>query len=195
MRLIIGMSGASGAIYGIRLLEVLKADPAVETHLVMSATARMNIAIETDWQVRAVEALADVVHHPDNVAATISSGSFKTDGMVIAPCSMKTLSAVVHSFADNLVARAADVVLKEGRKLVLMPRESPLHLGHCKLLYEAAQMGIVIAPPMPAFYNRPQSVDDIVNHSVGRILDLFGLDAGLVKRWAGAGRADKGDAS
>ena len=152
-------------------------------------------AIETDWQVRAVEALADVVHHPDNVAATISSGSFKTDGMVIAPCSMKTLSAVVHSFADNLVARAADVVLKESRKLVLMPRESPLHLGHCKLLYEAAQMGIVIAPPMPAFYNRPQSVDAIVNHSVGRILDLFGLDAGLVKRWAGAGRADKGDPS
>ncbi len=193
MRLIVGMSGASGAIYGIRLLEVLKAVPAVETHLVMSATARMNIAIETDWQVRAVEALADVVHHPDNVAATISSGSFKTDGMVIAPCSMKTLSAVVHSFADNLVSRAADVVLKEGRRLVLMPRESPLHLGHCKLLYEAAQMGIVIAPPMPAFYNRPQSVDDIVNHSVGRVLDLFGLDAGLVNRWAGAGRADKDD--
>ena len=129
MRLIIGMSGASGAIYGIRLLEVLKAVPEVETHLVMSATARMNVAIETDWQVRAVEALADVVHPPDNVAATISSGSFKTDGMVIAPCSMKTLSAVVHSFADNLVSRAADVVLKEGRKLVLMPRESPLHLG------------------------------------------------------------------
>ena len=194
MRLIVGMSGASGAIYGIRLLEVLKAVPEVETHLVMSATARMNVAIETDWQVRAVEALADVVHHPDNVAATISSGSFKTDGMVIAPCSMKTLSAVVHSFADNLVSRAADVVLKEGRKLVLMPRESPLHVGHCKLLYEAAQMGIVIAPPMPAFYNRPQSVDDIVNHSVGRVLDLFGLDARLVKRWAGAGRADNNDA-
>lgn len=193
MRLIIGMSGASGAIYGIRLLEVLKSVPEVETHLVMSATARMNIAIETDWQVRAVEALADVVHHPDNVAATISSGSFRTDGMVIAPCSMKTLSAVVHSFADNLVSRAADVVLKEGRKLVLMPRESPLHVGHCKLLYEAAQLGVVIAPPMPAFYNRPQSVDDIVNHSVGRVLDLFGLDAGLVKRWAGAGRADKDD--
>ena len=194
MRLIVGMSGASGAIYGIRLLEVLKAVPEVETHLVMSATARMNVAIETDWQVRAVEALADVVHHPDNVAATISSGSFRTDGMVIAPCSMKTLSAVVHSFADNLVSRAADVVLKEGRKLVLMPRESPLHVGHCKLLYEAAQMGIVIAPPMPAFYNRPQSVDDIVNHSVGRVLDLFGLDAGLVRRWAGAGRTDNNDA-
>ena len=185
MRLIIGISGSSGVIYGIRLLQVLQAQSDVETHLVMSGTGKMNIPIETDMSVKEVEALADEVHNINDVAATISSGSFRTDGMIIAPCSMKTLSAVVNSFADNLLARAADVVLKEGRKLVLMPRETPLHVGHCKLLYEAAQMGVQLAPPMPAFYNRPESIDDIVNHSVGRVLDLFSLDSGLVKRWAG----------
>jgi len=126
------------------------------------------------------------VHNFGNQAASISSGSFKTEGMVIAPCSMKTLSGIVNSYADNLIVRAADVMLKEGRKLVLMPRETPLHVGHCKLLYEAAQLGAVIAPPMPAFYNRPESIDDLVNHSVGRVLDLFGLDAGILKRWEGA---------
>ncbi|MBT7951016.1 MAG: UbiX family flavin prenyltransferase [Gammaproteobacteria bacterium] len=185
MRLIIGISGSSGVIYGIRLLEVLREQPEVETHLVMSPTAKMNIPIETDMTAKQVEALADCVHNFSDVAASISSGSFKTDGMIIAPCSMKTLSSIVHSFADNLLARAADVVLKEGRKLVLMPRETPLHVGHCRLLYEAAQMGVQIAPPMPAFYNRPESIDDLVNHSVGRVLDLFSLDSGIVKRWAG----------
>jgi len=192
MRLIIGMSGASGVIYGIRLLEVLKALPDVETHLVMSNGAKLNVALETDWQVKAVEALADVVHSDQNLAATIASGSYATDGMIIAPCSMKTLSGVVNSYADNLVVRAADVVLKEQRRLVIVPRETPLHVGHCRLMYEAAQMGAVIVPPMPAFYNDPQSVDDIVNHTVGRLIDLFGVDSGLVKRWQGAGnRGDK----
>ncbi|MCH8182878.1 MAG: UbiX family flavin prenyltransferase [Proteobacteria bacterium] len=185
MRLIIGMSGASGLIYGIRMLEVLKGIEDVETHLLMSPTAKMNAAIETDWDIAGIEALADVVHNVRDVAAVIASGSFKTDGMVVAPCSMKTLSAIVHSYADNLLVRAADVVLKERRRLVLMPRETPLHVGHCKLMYEAAQLGAIIAPPMPAFYNRPETIDDIINHSVGRVLDLFGIDPGIVKRWAG----------
>ena len=186
MRLIIGMAGASGLIYGIRMLEVLKDVKDVETHLVMSSTAKMNVSIETDWEVADIEAMADVVHNVRDVAATISSGSFKTDGMVVAPCSMKTLSAIAHSYAENLLVRAADVVLKERRRLVLMPRETPLHVGHCKLLYEAAQIGAIIAPPMPALYNRPETIDDIINHSAGRVLDLFGIDPGILKRWAGA---------
>ncbi len=192
MRLIIGMAGASGLIYGIRMLEVLKDLKDVETHLVMSATAKMNATIETDWDIAGIEALADIVHNVRDVAAAISSGSFKTQGMVVAPCSMKTLSAITHSYADNLLVRAADVVLKEQRRLVLMPRETPLHVGHCKLLYEAAQLGAIIAPPMPALYNRPETIDDIINHSVGRVLDLFGIDPGIVKRWAGTqtGAAD-----
>ena len=183
--LIVGISGASGVIYGIRMLEVLRAMEDVETHLVMSRFARMNIEIETTHTPQYVEDLADVVHGIGNQAASISSGSFKTDGMVIAPCSMKTLSGIVHSAADSLLIRAADVVLKEQRRLVLMPREAPLHAGHCKLLYEAAQLGAVIAPPMPAFYNQPKTIDDLVNHSIGRVLDLFGLDAGILKRWGG----------
>ncbi len=186
MKLIVGISGASGVIYGIRLLEVLREAADIETHLVMSNTAKLNVKIETEYQLKDVEALADVVHSSNNVAASIASGSFRTAGMIIAPCSIKTLSAVVHSYADNLLTRAADVVLKEGRKLVLMPRETPLHVGHCKLLLEAAQMGIHIAPPMPAFYAKPTSVDDIINYSVGRVLDLFDIDAGLVNRWQGA---------
>jgi 4-hydroxy-3-polyprenylbenzoate decarboxylase len=194
MRLIVGISGASGVIYGIRLLQVLKDVPDVESHLVMSRYGRMNIGFETDMTVKEVEALADHVHSDRNLAANVSSGSFKTDGMVVAPCSMKTLSGIVHSYSDNLLVRAADVVLKDCRRLVIVPRESPLHLGHCEMIYKAAQMGAVIVPPMPAFYNRPQTVDDIVNHTVGRILDLLGLEADFVKRWAGvgngAGRAD-----
>lgn len=186
MRLIVGISGASGVIYGIRMLEVLKDQADVETHLVISNGGKLNIALETDWDVKDVEALADEVHSDQNLAATIASGSFKTGGMVVAPCSMKTLSAIVNSYADTLVARAADVVLKEQRRLVLMPRETPLHAGHCKMLHEATQMGALIAPPMPAFYNNPQTIDDLVNHNVGRVLDLFGLDNAIVKRWAGA---------
>lgn len=185
MRLIIGIAGASGVIYGIRLLEVLKGMGEVETHLIMTQTGRMNIGIETDWKVRDVEALADEVHKPSNVAASLASGSFKTEGMIVAACAMKTLSAIVHSHADDLLTRAADVVLKERRKLVLMPRETPLHLGHCKLLYEACQLGAIIAPPLPGMYARPKTVEDIIDHSVGRVLDLFGLDAGISKRWTG----------
>ena len=184
-RIIIGMSGASGSIYGIRMLEMLKSMDEVETHLVMSRYAKVNIEIETTLTAEYVQSLADVVHNVSNQAASISSGSFKTDGMVVAPCSMKTLSAIANSYNDNLLVRAADVVLKERRQLVLMAREVPLHVGHCKLLYEVAQLGAVIAPPMTAFYNKPQTIDDIVNHSVGRILDMFGLDTGIVKRWEG----------
>jgi len=184
-RLIVGISGASGVIYGIRLLEVLKTMDGVETHLVLSRYARLNIEIETTHTPQEVEALADVVHSYSNQAAAISSGSFKTDGMVIAPCSMNTLSGIANSAANSLLVRAADVVLKERRRLVLMPREAPLHVGHCKLLYEAAQLGAVIAPPMPAFYSQPQTIDDLINHSVGRVLDLFDLDAGILKRWEG----------
>jgi 4-hydroxy-3-polyprenylbenzoate decarboxylase len=184
-KLIVGMSGSSGAIYGIRLLEILQTISGVETHLVMTPYAKMNVDIETSHSAKYVEGLADEVHSNGNQAASISSGSFRTDGMVVAPCSMKTLSAIVNSYADTLLVRAADVVLKERRPLVLMPRESPLHLGHCKLLYEAAQLGAVISPPMPAFYNQPETIDDLVNHSVGRILDLFDLDAGIIKRWEG----------
>ena len=187
MRLIVGISGASGVIYGIRLLEILNTVPDLETHLVLSNGAKLNISLETDRQVKEVEAMADVVHSDQNLAAIIASGSYQTDGMIIVPCSMKTLSGVVHSYADTLLVRAADVVLKERRRLILVPRETPLHVGHCRLLYEAAQVGAVIVPPMPAFYNDPQSVDDIINHTVGRLLDLFGIDSGLVKRWQGAG--------
>jgi len=187
VRLIIGISGASGVIYGIRLLESLREQEDVETHLVMSSTGRMNIQIETDWKAKDVEKLADVVHRNNDVGAMIASGSYQSDGMIVAPCSMKTLSAIVNSYADNLLCRAADVMLKERKRLILVPRESPLHVGHCTLLQRAAQMGIDIAPPMPAFYNRPQSIDDIINHTVGRLLDLIGVESGLVDRWSGIG--------
>ncbi|MGB4247603.1 MAG: UbiX family flavin prenyltransferase [Pseudohongiellaceae bacterium] len=185
MRLTIGMSGASGLIYGIRLLEILKTLPEVETHLILTPSARMNIAIETNWQLADVQALADHVHPINDMAASIASGSFRTDGMIVAPCSMKSLSAIVNSYADNLLIRAADVVLKERRRLVLMPRETPLHAGHCELMLKACQLGAIIAPPMPALYNNPQTIDDLINHSVGRVLDLFDIESGVVKRWEG----------
>ena len=187
MKLVIGIAGASGAIYGIRLLEVLKAIGGIETHLVMTKTGRMNIGLETDYSIEAVEALADHVHKITNIGASIASGSFKTDGMIVSACAMKTLSAIVHSYADDLLTRAADVTLKENRKLVIMPRETPLHVGHCKLMLEAAQMGAMIVPPMPGFYTRPETVDDIVNHTVARVLDLYDIDAGIIKRWQGVG--------
>ena len=185
MRLIVGMSGASGVIYGVRLLEVLKAESNVETHLVMSDSARKNINLETDWSAKDVLALADHVYSNRDIAASIASGSFETDGMIVAPCAIKTLSAITNSYADSLIVRAADVVLKECRRLVLVPRETPLHTGHCELLYRASQLGAIIAPPMPAHYIKPQSVDDLINHHVGRILDLFSIDCGFVKRWNG----------
>lgn len=175
-------------IYGIRLLEVLKAHSDVETHLIITNGGKLNISLESDVGLKQVEKLASVVHSDQNLAATIASGSFPTDGMIVAPCSMKALSGIVNSYADSLLVRAADVVLKERRRLVLVPREMPLHEGHCRLMYEASRMGAIIAPPMPAFYNEPKSVDDIVNHTVGRLLDLFGIDSGIVKRWRGAGK-------
>lgn len=186
-KLIIGLTGASGAIYGIRLLEVLKPVNGVETHLVMSAAARQTLSLETNYTVKDVQQLAD--HHYDSrdIAAAISSGSFRTLGMVIMPCTMKTLSGIVHSYTDTLVTRAADVVLKEGKKLVLGVRETPLHLGHLRLLVQAAEMGAVIMPPMPAFYHQPQTIQDIVDQTVNRILDQFDiqLDKDLFIRWQG----------
>lgn len=185
MRLIIGMSGASGVIYGIRLLEVLSRVEQVETHLVLSDSAKLNIAIETDRSAKEIQALADEVYSNRDIAARLASGSFKTDGMIVAPCAVKTLSAIANSYADSLLVRAADVVLKERRRLVLVPRETPLHTGHCELLLKASQMGAILAPPMPAHYINPQTVDDLVDHHAGRILDLFDLDPGLVQRWQG----------
>ncbi len=185
VRLIIGMSGASGVIYGIRLLQVLQAEADIETHLVISDSAKLNIAVETDWTSKDVQSMADHVHSNKDIGASIASGSFRSDGMIIAPCSIKTLSAVANCYADSLIVRAADVILKERRRLVLVPRETPLHTGHCELLYRASQNGAIMAPPMPAHYIKPQSVDDLVDHHVGRVLDLFDIDPGLVQRWQG----------
>lgn len=188
MRLIVAITGASGAIYGIRLLQALRKLRQVETHLVVSKGGRQTIGLETGLALKAVQSLADVVHSDQDLAAPISSGSFRTAGMIVAPCSMKTLSGIVNSYADNLVVRAADVVLKEQRRLVLMPRETPLHAGHCRLLLQAAEMGAIIAPPMPAFYNAPKTLDDAVSHSIGRVLDLFDLENALARRWEGPRR-------
>ncbi|CAM8301419.1 3-octaprenyl-4-hydroxybenzoate carboxy-lyase [Enterobacter sp. MGH 24] len=187
-RLIVGLSGASGAIYGVRLLQVLRNVAEVETHLVMSQAARQTLSLETDLSLREVQALADVVHDARDIAASISSGSFKTAGMVILPCSIKTLSGIVNSYTDTLVTRAADVVLKERRPLVLCVRETPLHLGHLRLMTQAAELGAVIMPPVPAFYHRPQSLDDVINQTVNRVLDQFDIDLpeDLFIRWQGA---------
>lgn len=187
-RLIVGISGASGAIYGVRLLKVLRDVAGVETHLVMSQAARQTLSLETDLSLRDVQALADVVHDARDIAASISSGSFKTAGMVILPCSIKTLSGIVNSYTDTLVTRAADVVLKERRPLVLCVRETPLHLGHLRLMTQAAELGAVIMPPVPAFYHRPQTLDDVINQTVNRVLDQFDIDLpeDLFTRWQGA---------
>jgi len=185
MRIVLGISGASGAIYGIRLLEALR-QSGVETHLVITDSARYIIEMETNYQVEQVEALADFVYDNRHLGAAIASGSFKTDGMVIAPCSIKTISALANSYNDNLLIRAADVTLKEKRKLVVVPRETPLHAGHLRLLTTVAELGAVVLPPMPAFYHLPQSIDDIINQIVGKILDQFNLDHQLFRRWNGA---------
>ena len=184
-RLVIGMSGSSGVIYGIRMLEVLAKNPEVETHLILSQAAKMNIGIETEWSVADVEALADEVHNNKNIGASIASGSYKTAGMIVVPCSMKTLSGIANSYAENLIIRAADVMLKERRQLVIVPRESPLHTGHCELMLKASQIGAVICPPSPAFYTSPKTVDDIINHSVARVLDLFDIESDRLQRWQG----------
>lgn len=187
MRLIIGISGASGAIYGVRSLEALAARPDVETHLVISRAARMIIPHELGRSVFEVEGLADYAYAPDDLAAPLASGSFARHGMLIAPCSIKTLSAVANSYAANLIARAADVTLKEGRPLLLLVRETPLHLGHLRLMARAAELGAIIFPPTPTFYGHPQSVSEIVDDSVGRALARLGLKNELYARWKGGG--------
>jgi len=184
-RLIVGISGASGAILGIRLLEALRQDDSIETHLILTDAAKITIAQETGWKISDVEALADEVHKAGNIGASIASGSFETKGMVVVPCSIKSLSAIAHSYADDLLARAADVQLKEGRPLVLVVRESPLHLGHLRLMVQAAEIGAVILPPMPAFYSEPQSLDDMINGIVGRILLRLGIANDLYSEWLG----------
>ena len=186
-RLIVGLSGASGVIYGIRLLEVLRAVAEIETHLVMSAAARQTMAIETDYAPHAVERLADTTYRINDIAAAISSGSYQTIGMVVIPCSMKTLAGIALSLSDNLLLRAADVTLKERRRLVVVARETPLHLGHLRLMTQVAELGGVIMPPMPAFYHRPRSLDDIIAQTVNRVLDQFGitLPEDLFRRWIG----------
>ena len=170
-RIVVGLSGASGAIYGIRLLELLRALPDVEAHLVVSDAAKRTIVEETDWAVKDVEALAARRYDNKDIGAAIASGSFKTDGMVIVPCSVKAAASVAHCLADNLLTRAADVTLKEGRPLILVVRETPLHLGHLRVLTALAEMGAVILPPMPAFYNRPKQIEDLVDHTLARVLD------------------------
>jgi 4-hydroxy-3-polyprenylbenzoate decarboxylase len=186
-RLIVGMTGASGSIYGIRILQALHGS-GIETHLVMTESARITLTSEVDMTVSQIEALATEVHNVRNIGASISSGSFKTMGMVVAPCSIRSLSEIAWGMTSSLLTRAADVVLKERRRLVLMIRETPLHTGHLRSLLQAAESGAVILPPVPAFYARPQSLDDMVNHTVGRCLDLFDIDTNLVKRWHGLGK-------
>jgi 4-hydroxy-3-polyprenylbenzoate decarboxylase len=183
-RLIVGISGASGVIYGVRILELLR-DKDIETHLVMSKSAEMTLAYETDLKPKEVKALASVSHPVGDIGASISSGSFHTMGMVIAPCSIKTMSEIASGVTSSLLSRAADVVLKERRRLVLALRETPLHGGHLRTMTTLADIGAIVAPIVPAFYTRPKTVDDIVNHTVGRLLDLFGIDTKAVKRWKG----------
>jgi 4-hydroxy-3-polyprenylbenzoate decarboxylase len=187
-RLVVGLSGASGAILGLRLLEVLAQADEVETHLIVSPAARITISDETERSVKDVEALADVVYPPQDIGAPIASGSFHTDGMVIIPCSIKTLSAVANCYASDLLARAADVTLKEGRPLLLIVRETPLHVGHLRLMLQAAEMGAIIFPPVPAFYARLSSIDEMVDNTVGRVLARLGLDNDLYMRWQGLGK-------
>ena len=184
-RLIVGISGATGALYGIRLLEALKRMDGWESHLVLTDAGVLNVWHELKLKRKEVERLATRAYHPKDIAASIASGSFITEGMVIAPCSMKTLAAVAHAHADDLVSRAADVVLKERRRLVLLARETPLNLAHLRNMTAVTEMGGIIFPPVPAFYSRPKSLDDMVAHTVGRVLDLFGVHSARLTRWAG----------
>jgi 4-hydroxy-3-polyprenylbenzoate decarboxylase len=186
-RLIVGISGATGAIYGIRLLEVLREVVDVETHLVLSPAARRTVPLETDLSVHDVEALADFCYRPGDIAAAISSGSFRAEGMVVAPCSMKTLSGIATSYSDDLLLRAADVTLKERRRLVLLVRETPLHLGHLRLLVQVAELGAIVAPPVPAFYHRPTTLEAVVDQTINRTCDLLGIELAkdLFPRWHG----------
>jgi flavin prenyltransferase len=185
MVIIIGITGATGAIYGIRLLEVLSSIKNVETHLVISAAGEKTIACETDYRIGDVKKLAAHTYDIRDISAPIASGSFRRDGMIIAPCTIKTMSAVANSYSDNLLTRAADVTLKERRKLVVMVRETPLHLGHLRNMERLAEMGAIVMPPMPAFYHKPQTVKDIVDHTVGKVLDIFDIKHELFPRWSG----------
>lgn len=184
-RIVIGMSGASGAIYGVRILEALQNNNEVETHLVISNAAALTIREETSWSIQEVEDMADVVYGFSDIGAAIASGSFKTEGMVVAPCSIKSMSMIANSMNANLLIRAADVNLKEKRKLIVMVRETPFHIGHLRLMTQMAELGAIIAPPIPAFYHKPESLDDVINHTVGRVLDQFGVETNLYKRWEG----------
>jgi 4-hydroxy-3-polyprenylbenzoate decarboxylase len=186
-RLIVGISGASGIVYGVRILQALQNTP-IETHLVMTESARLTLSSELDMSVKEVEALATEVHHIKNIGATIASGSFKTMGMVIAPCSIRSLSEIAWGGTTSLLSRAADVVLKERRRLVLMVRETPLHAGHLKTMMQATENGAIIMPPVPAFYSKPSTIDEMVNHTVGRCLDLFDIETQLTKPWQGIGK-------
>ncbi|MEI7428168.1 MAG: UbiX family flavin prenyltransferase [Betaproteobacteria bacterium] len=186
-RLIVGISGASGIVYGVRILQALQNTP-IETHLVMTESARLTLSSELDMSVKEVEALATEVHHIKNIGATIASGSFKTMGMVIAPCSIRSLSEIAWGGTTSLLSRAADVVLKERRRLVLMVRETPLHAGHLKTMMQATENGAIIMPPVPAFYSKPSTIDEMVNHTVGRCLDLFDIETHLTKPWQGIGK-------
>ncbi len=184
-RLIVGITGATGAVYGVEILRTLKSVGGWESHLVLSDAGALNVWHELRMKRREVEKLADVAYHPKDIAATISSGSYLTDGMVIAPCSMKTLAAVAHAHADDLVSRAADVVLKERRRLVLVPRETPLNLAHLRNMVAVTEMGAIVFPPVPAFYAAPKTLDELVAHTVARVLDLFGVHSAKLARWQG----------
>jgi 4-hydroxy-3-polyprenylbenzoate decarboxylase len=197
-RLIVAITGASGVIFGIRLLEALRDIDEVETHLLISAGAKATLAMETDLALSDVKAMADVTHSDTNLAASISSGSFRTRGMIVAPCSIKTLSGIATSDSSTLIVRAADVTLKERRPLVLLVRETPLHVGHLRLMVQAAEIGAIVMPPVPAFYHRPQTLSEVIDQTVGRALDQIGLDTDLVTRWigpAGNATAREGDPS
>ncbi|RPH67630.1 MAG: UbiX family flavin prenyltransferase [Burkholderiales bacterium] len=192
-RLIVAITGATGALYGVRLLELLRATPGIETHLLVTPAGWMNVDQELQRPRRDVESLAQVVHSVRDVGASIASGSFQTDGMIVAPCSMKTLAGIAHGLSDNLVTRAADVVLKERRRLVLMAREAPLNLAHLRNMAAVTEMGGIVFPPLPAFYQRPQSIDDLIDHTCARVLDLFGIEHQLAPRWGGLRAAEEGE--
>jgi polyprenyl P-hydroxybenzoate/phenylacrylic acid decarboxylase-like protein len=185
-RIVVGMTGATGQIYGIRLLQHLRFAGDVEVHLIMSEWAKGNIAGETDWTPENVEALADYVYDNNNLGAALASGSFLREGMIVIPCSVKTLSAIANSYADNLLVRAADVTLKERKKLIICFRETPMHLGHLRLLTKVSECGAIVAPPLPVFYNNPASIAELIDHSVFRYLDLLGLPSPQAQRWQGS---------
>jgi len=197
-RIIVGISGATGAIYGIRLLQLFRSVDSIETHLVMTPAARRTVLLETEYSLDDVEALADCVHRSADIAASISSGSFRSMGMIVAPCSMKTVSGIATSYSDNLLLRAADVTLKERRPLVLLVRETPMHLGHLRLLTQVAELGGIVMPPVPAFYHRPTSLEEVIDHTLTRALDLLNIELkqDLFARWKGPpGHSDQGKVS